>query len=714
MLNILFIQYSLTALTTSFADDSTDPHMWLEVVEDEAALEWVKGKNAKSTDQITSAEDFVMLQERLLEIYNSDERIPYVGKTGAFYYNFWRDENHTRGIWRRTTMDSYRSENPEWEVILDLDELAKKEEENWVWHGAQCLMPEEVRCMISLSRGGADADVKREFDVTTKSFIEDGFFLKEAKGRISWVDENTLLVGTNFGEGSLTESGYPRITKQWTRGTPLSEAEVLMEGRKEDISVGSYHSHEPNYERTVVYQGLTFYTNRVFLKGRKGLVQIDKQDSANVDFWKNYLLLELREDWTVDGQTYKSGSLLSAPLKPWLKGKKKITVLFEPTPKTSLSYFTNTKDYLILATLDDVKSKIKILAPSKKQWTEVKIAGIPEFGRLRITPIDQHESNEYWLTVKDFVTPDSLYVGNIDSGIPEKIKSLPEMFDASDFKISQHFATSKDGTSIPYFQVSHKDMVLDGTNPTLLYGYGGFEISLLPYYSPAVGIGWLEKGGVYVVANIRGGGEYGPRWHQAALKENRHRAYEDFAAVGEDLVSRKVASPEKIGIQGGSNGGLLVGNMYTLYPEHWGAVVCQVPLLDMKRYTKLLAGASWAGEYGDPDIPEQWEYIQTFSPYHNIDKEQTYPPILITTSTRDDRVHPAHARKMTAALEEANKNVLYYENIEGGHGGSANNEQAAFMSSLAYTFLWEQLQDRSQDESTDETSEDTSVHPTEE
>ena len=290
MLDILLLQYSLTALTTSFADDSTDPHMWLEAVEEESALEWVKEQNAKSTDQITSAEDFTMLQDRLLEVYNSDERIPYVGKTGAFYYNFWRDEAHPRGLWRRTTMDSYRSESPEWEVILDLDELAEQEGENWVWHGSQCLMPEEVRCMISLSRGGADADVKREFDVTTKSFIEDGFFLKEAKGRISWVDENTLLVGTDFGEGSLTDSGYPRITKQWTRGIPLSDAEVLMEGRKEDISVGAYHSHEPNYERTVVYQGLTFYTNRVFLKGRKGLVQIDKQDSANVDFWKNYLL----------------------------------------------------------------------------------------------------------------------------------------------------------------------------------------------------------------------------------------------------------------------------------------------------------------------------------------------------------------------------------------------------------------------------------------
>ena len=692
---LFFLHTFFLGISISQADDSTDsdPHRWLEAVEDESALEWVKERNTKSVDQIAGGEDFVDLQKRLKDMYNSEGRIPYVQKQGDWYYNFWRDEAHPRGIWRRTTLESYQSETPEWDMVLDLDALATTENENWVWHGAQCLMPEEIRCMIGLSRGGSDADVKREFDVTTKSFVENGFFLPEAKSDISWVDENTLLVGTDFGEGSLTDSGYPRISKRWQRGTSLDEATVVMEGNKEDISVGAYYSHEPEYEKTIVYQGLTFYTNRIFIfvDGQKGLVQIDKQDSANLSFWKDMIVLELREDWTVDGTTYKSGSLLTAPLKHWLKGKKKIQVLFEPTKSTSLSSFTTTKDYLILTLLDDVKSKIQILEKEKKQWNEVAVSGIPEFGRLRITPIDYYDSNEYWLTVRDFITPDSLYIGNVENDSLQKLKSLSASFDASNLEISQHFATSKDGTSVPYFQVSHKNIPLDGSNPTLLYGYGGFEVSLLPYYSPSVGIGWLEKGGVYVVANIRGGGEYGPKWHQAALKENRHRAYEDFVAVGEDLVSRNISTPQKIGIQGGSNGGLLMGNMYTLYPDHWGAVVCQVPLLDMKRYTKLLAGASWVGEYGDPDIPEQWEYIQTFSPYHNIDGEKNYPPILITTSTRDDRVHPAHARKMTAALENVDKNVLYYENIEGGHGGSANNEQAAFMSSLAYTFLWKQL-----------------------
>jgi prolyl oligopeptidase len=681
----------LSSLNLSIAETTPeDPHLWLENVQGEEALDWVREQNTKSIEAISTGEEFTELQQRLVGIYDSKDRIPYVGKYGEYYYNFWRDADHQRGVWRRTTMESYRTENPEWEIVLDVDALAEKEKENWVWHGANCLPPEETICMIGLSRGGADADVKREFNTTTKAFVKDGFALPEAKSRISWLDEDHLLVGTDFGEGSLTDSGYPRISKIWQRGTELSTAELLKEVSKEDMSVSAYHSHLPGYERTLVYQTLTFYTNRVFLKTKKGLVALDKQDSAMIRLWKNHVLLELREDWTVDGQTYKAGSLLTAPLKPWLKGKKKITILFEPSETTSLLTFTSTKDYLIISTLDDVKSKVVVATPGRKQWTQEPLYGIPQLGQVRVSPIDSATSNEYWLTVRDYITPNSLYVGTV-GGTPEKLKSLPEFFDATDIQVSQHFATSKDGTRVPYFQVSHKDAPLDGSNPTLLYGYGGFEISLLPNYSSSIGVAWLEKGGVYVVANIRGGGEYGPRWHQAALKQNRHKAYEDFAAVGEDLVQRKVTSPEKLGIKGGSNGGLLMGNMYTMYPDHWGAIVCQVPLLDMKRYTKLLAGASWVGEYGDPDIPEQWSYLKNYSPYHNIDSEEEYPPMLITTSTRDDRVHPGHARKMSAALEAGNKNVLYYENIEGGHGGSANNEQAAFMSALAYTFLWQQL-----------------------
>ena len=674
------------------ADNIDDPHLWLEGVEDDAAMDWVKEQNATTVESVAQDDDFLALQNQLKTIYDSKDRIPYVSKQGDFFYNFWRDTEHPRGVWRRTTLESYKTETPSWETILDLDALSESEGENWVWHGAKCLYPTETLCMVALSRGGADADVKREFDVESKSFIENGFFLPEAKSEISWVNENTLLVATDFGEGTLTDSGYPRVTKEWIRGTDISDAKTIYEGDQKDVWIGSYHDPHPGFERTFVYQGLTFYTNNLFLQTKKGLVKIDKQESANASIWKSTLLLELREDWTVDGTTYKAGSLLSAPLKKWLKGKKRLTVVFTPDEHSSLARYSTTKDHLLLTILRDVKTEIEVWTPGRKSWESQDLQGVPSMGQLRATPVDGYNDNQYWLTVRDYITPNTLFIGEISAeSQPTELKKLPEFFDATGLQVTQHFATSKDGTKVPYFEVSREDVELNGENPTLLYGYGGFEVSLLPSYSASVGTAWLSKGGVYVVANIRGGGEYGPTWHQAALKENRHRAYEDFAAVGEDLVGRGVTKPSKLGIQGGSNGGLLMGNMYTLYPDHWGAIVCQVPLLDMKRYTKLLAGASWAGEYGNPDIAEEWKYIQTFSPYHNFKEEATHPPMLITTSTRDDRVHPGHARKMTAMLEGAGKDVLYYENIEGGHGGSANNEQAAFMTTLAYSFLWNTL-----------------------
>ncbi len=677
--------------TLSFADAPTeDPHLWLEDIESETALEWVQQHNDTTVSNVAQDKDFQALQEQLKTIYDSKDRIPYVTKRGDFFYNFWRDTEHPRGVWRRTTLDDYKSDSPSWETILDLDALSEAEDENWVWHGATCLKPDETLCMVALSRGGADADVKREFNTNTKTFVDNGFILPEAKSDISWIDPMNLLVSTDFGDGTLTDSGYPRITKKWNRLTELSDATTLFEGEQTDVWIGSYHDPHPDAPRTYVYQGITFYSNNLYLEHKGELVKIEKQESANASIWKDTLLLELREDWTVNGSTYKAGSLLRAPLKKWLRGRKKIEVLFIPDDNSSLARFSTTKDHLLLTILKDVKTEIEVWTPARKTWTKSTLPKIPKMGQLRVTPVDEYTSNDYWLTVRDYITPNTLYMGSVGEA-PTQLKKLPEFFDASPYKVEQHFATSKDGTKVPYFEVSRTDIDLNGENPTLLYGYGGFEVSLLPNYSASVGTAWLSKGGVYVVANIRGGGEYGPRWHQAALKENRHKAYEDFAAVGEDLVGRGVTKPSKLGIQGGSNGGLLMGNMYTLYPDHWGAIVCQVPLLDMKRYTKLLAGASWAGEYGDPDNPEEWSFIQTFSPYHNFDASSSHPPMLITTSTRDDRVHPGHARKMTARLESADKDVLYYENMEGGHGGSANNEQAAFMNTLAYTFLWNTL-----------------------
>ena len=677
-------------LVTAMAAEE-DPRLWLEEVDSDKALTWVREQNEDAKSKLVD-DAFEAHKKQLLEIYDSDDKIPYVGKRGDFVYNFWKDADHERGLWRRTTLDSYQTDAPEWDTILDLDALGEKEGENWVYKGVTCLYPEYDRCLISLSRGGADATVVREFDVSDRDFVADGYQLPEAKARVSWIDQDTVYVATDFGDGSLTESGYPRIVKRWTRGTPVEEAETVYEGEVQDISVGAWHDHTPGYERDFVYRGTTFYTNEMYEVTKKGLVKIEKQDDANATVHKKWIFFELRSDWEVDGTTYKQGSLIVADYKKYQKGKATFEVLFEPSETTSLLSWSTTQNYLVLNILDNVKNRVDLLIPAKKgPWTSLPVTGLPEGAQVSAWPVDELEGDKLWFDVDGYLTPAGLWLAEIGESPPKMVKQTPSWFDASPFEVSQHFATSKDGTKIPYWQIAPKDLKEGEANPTILYGYGGFEVSMLPGYSGTIGKSWLEKGGVYVVANIRGGGEFGPRWHQAALKEKRHRAYEDFAAVAQDLVERGVTKPQSLGIKGGSNGGLLMGNMYTLYPELFGAVVCQVPLLDMKRYTKLLAGASWAGEYGDPDDPEQWAFIKTFSPYHNIDADKDYPPILFTTSTRDDRVHPGHARKMGHALIEAGKDVTYYENIEGGHGGAANNEQTAFMQALSYAFLWEKL-----------------------
>ncbi len=679
---------SLTLLALAAMAQEPDPRLWLEAVDSDEALDWVRARNEESVS--TFADDELRaLEADLLAIYDSDDKIPYVSKRGDRYYNFWTDAEHQRGLWRTTTLESYATDEPEWDILLDVDQLNEDEGENWVFKGSTCLPPDYDRCLLRLSRGGADAVVVREFDVPSKSFVEGGFELPEAKQRVSWIDRDTLFVASDFGEGTLTESGYPRIVKVWQRGTPLEEAELVYEGQTEDISVGGYTDHTPGYERQFVYRSPTFFTNQVWERRKGKLLRIDKPDDVNAEVHKDHIVFELRKDWEHDGVTYKSGSLLASNYKKWMKGKGELTVLFEPTESRSLSSFGFTDNHLYLNLLDDVKSVIEVHTPSSTGWAKRPLQGVPELGKVSVSAVDATDSDDVWLTVTDYLTPTSLLMGEITGSEHRELKTSPAWFDAEGLVVSQHFATSKDGTKIPYFEVGPADR--EGPVPTLQYGYGGFEVSLLPGYSGTIGRAWLEKGGVYVVANIRGGGEYGPRWHQAALKEKRHKAYEDFAAVANDLVERGVTTHELLGTRGGSNGGLLMGNMYTLYPELFGAVVCAVPLLDMKRYTKLLAGASWAGEYGDPDDDEQWAYIKTFSPYHNIRPEADYPPILFTTSTRDDRVHPGHARKMAHALLEAGKRVDYYENIEGGHGGAADNKQAAFMSALAYHWMWQQL-----------------------
>ncbi len=686
-----------------------DPHQWLEAVTDEKALDWVRAQNANAERELAETPEFKQLEADLLAIYDSDDKIPGVYKQGEWYYNFWRDRNHERGIWRRTTLEEYRKPQPQWETVLDLDALNKAEGENWVWHGASCLRPAYTRCLIALSRGGADADVTREFDLSTKSWVEGGFFRDEAKGGLGWIDQDNVYVYTDFGDGSLTSSGYPRIVKQLARGQAMDQATLVYEGQPDDMYIAAIHDDTPGFERDFVSRTLAFYNDELYLRsaddaqgcasgagaecaGAPGqLIKIDAPNSANKSAHREWLMLELREPWTVEGTTYPAGALLVAKFDDYLAGKRAFDVLFEPTETTSLAGATWTKNHLVINVLEDVKNRLTVLTPGTDGWTRSELAGVPELGTVAVAAVDSEESDALWMTVTDFLTPSTLMLTEVGStAAPEVLKRQPAFFDSSTHEAEQHFATSKDGTRVPYFLVRPKDMAFDGSNPTLLYGYGGFEISLTPGYSGGIGKGWLEKGGVYAVANIRGGGEYGPRWHQAALKQNRHKAYEDFAAVAQDLIARNITSPAHLGVRGGSNGGLLTGNMLTQYPELFGAVVIQVPLLDMQRYHKLLAGASWMAEYGNPDTAD-WQFIQEFSPYHLFDPAKEYPPTILLTSTRDDRVHPGHARKMMARMSEAGKDVRYYENIEGGHGGAANNRQAAHMDALYLTFLWQQL-----------------------
>lgn len=667
-----------------------DRFLWLEEVTGERPLEWARARNAESA-RVLATPEMAALEKRILDILDSKERIPSVQKLGPFYYNLWKDAKNPRGLWRRTTLAEYRKPDPAWETVIDVDALSALEKENWVWHGADCLKPEYKRCIVQLSRGGADADVVREFDLEAKAFLKDGFTLPESKNSVGWLDADHLYVGTDFGPGSLTSSGYPRIAKVWARGTPLSAAETVFEGQPGDVAVAAFRDHTRGFERDFVLRAPTFFTNELYLRRGGRLAKLDKPDSAQANVHRELLLLELRDDWSVGGTTFPAGALITTDLEAFLAGERRFEVLFEPGERRSLAGYSPTLRHVLVNELDNVKNRVYVATRKDGKWTREPLPGMPELGTVSATAVDDEESDDYFMTVTDFVTPTSLSLGTVGRGPAEKLKQLPAFFDASGLVMSQHEAVSKDGTRVPYFQVARRGLALDGKNPTLLYGYGGFEVPLVPDYRGGIGAAWLEKGGVYVVANIRGGGEFGPKWHQAALKEKRHKAYEDFVAVGEDLIRRKVTSTPHLGIQGGSNGGLLMGNMLTMRPDLWGAVVCQVPLLDMRRYHTLLAGASWMGEYGNPDDPKEWAFIQGFSPYHQLKAGVKYPPTLFTTSTRDDRVHPGHARKMMARMGEMGQDVLYYENIEGGHGGAANNQQAAHMAALAYTFLWQRL-----------------------
>jgi len=687
------IKFSIALLITLFAATiciaaDEDPYLWLEEVEGEKPLSWAKEKSAADTAVIEAVPEFEEIHNKLLEIYNSRDRIPTPGIRGAWIYNFWRDAEHVRGIWRRTFLSEYVKESPAWEIVLDLDALAEAENENWVWKSADCLEPEYRLCMIGLSRGGADATIEREFDTVAKKFVIDGFALPEGRHIIGWKDENTLWVGTDFGEGSLTSSNFPRFAKEWKRGAAIDEAVTVFEGTVEDVYTYAFSDHTPEGRYDMVRVMPDFFSGTNYLRLGERLVKLDIPEDVQMrGFFKDHMLISLRSDWEVGGTTYPQDALLAISLDDFLAGCHRFEVLFEPQDRVAFDTMSSTADSLLYTTLDNVRGRLYRLSFEDEGWKKEEIE-LPGLGSIRIGSTSNVDGS-FFITYTDFVTPSSLYLVG-DDNKAQQVKSSPAWFDATGMTVKQYEATSADGTKIPYFVLMPKDFNADGANPTLLTAYGGFEISSVPRYATDHGPAWVERGGVYVLANIRGGGEFGPKWHQAAVQEKHQNNFDDFIAVAEDLIKRKITSPKHLGIVGGSQGGLLVNGCFVQRPDLFNAVVSAVPLSDMKRFNKLLIGAAWMSEYGNPDTVD-WEYMKLWSPYQNLDPKADYPEVYFWTNTRDDRVHPAHARKMVARMDEMGHKVYYYENTEGGHASGANLNARAYTDALEYAYLWMNL-----------------------
>ncbi|MEP6343721.1 MAG: prolyl oligopeptidase family serine peptidase [Maricaulaceae bacterium] len=671
-------------------------HLYLEEVLGEQALGEVKAWNTRSLARLESDPRFIAMQAEALAILNSKDKIPYVSYQKGRAQNFWQDADHVRGVWRRTNLDSYLGENTDWETVLNFDDLSKSEDANWVYKGRSCLPSEPTRCIVNLSDGGKDAVVRREFDAATKTWVEGGFVTPESKGAMSWLDKDHMLVGVDFGEGTMTDSGYSMVTKLWTRGTPLEDAVEIMRGAKEDVGVwpGTLEVAPGQYE-IIIGRSLTFYESEYFWLPRDG-ASVSKPVKMPVPLksnmggrFKTQVLLSLQQDW----RGYKSGDLVSFSPTDFMENGEidKVHLVFSPNKKQSMNGYGITKSKVLMSISEDVSSSAFAFDWDGENWTSKKL-DFPENGSVSIGATDDEEDIAF-ISTESFLTPDTLWTYNTKTSQKQPAKSLPSWFDANSMVAEQFFANSTDGTKVPYFVVRGKDVQMDGMNPTLLYGYGGFEISLNPSYSATRGKLWMERGGIYVLANIRGGGEYGPNWHQAGLKTDRQRIYDDFISVAEDLIAKDITRPKHLGIEGGSNGGLLMGVMATQRPDLFNAVVCAVPLLDMMRYHTLLAGASWMGEYGDPDDAVEGKFLRSISPYHNVDPEADYPEIFFVTSTKDDRVHPAHARKMAKRMEDYGHDFLYYENIDGGHSAAANLKETARRLALQHTYLFQKLKD---------------------
>ena len=668
----------------NMAQEDTDSYLWLENVDAEQSLKWVKKWNEKSLNVLTSQPDYQSIYKKNLEIYNSKERIADPSIYGDYIYNFWQDQEHERGIWRRTLLRSYLSGNPDWATIIDIDKLSEQDGVKWVFKGVTGLYPDYNRFLVNLSKGGGDAVIVKEFDAVAKTFVEGGFYVPEAKGSANWIDKNSIMVSTDFGDG-VTTSGYPRQVKIWKRGTELKDAKLIFEGNENDMGIWGFTI--PTKEKTyqVIMKRTSFYSGSYYVIENNKLIPLDVPDDIDLSgIFNKQVIFQLKSNWKIGNKNWKQGDVISIDYDDLIHGKKNYNLIVSPDERSSVTGLTTTKNTLLLNMLNNVKSELYRYSWNGK-WKSIKTEA-PELGNITLASSDENSEN-YFFYFQNFLEPSTLYFGDAISGEFKKVKSLPSFFPTEKYKVQQFEAISKDGTKVPYFVVSSKNIKYDGNNPTLLYAYGGFEVPELPYYSGTIGTAWLGKGGVYVLANLRGGGEFGPKWHQAGIKENRQRVFDDFYAVAEDLMHKKITSSKKLGIMGGSNGGLLVGVAFTQRPDLYNAVVCEVPLLDMKRYNKLLAGASWMAEYGNPDIPEEWDYINKYSPYQNVKKGMNYPEVFFTTSTRDDRVHPGHARKMVDKLNDLGYKIYYFENTEGGHAGASTNEQRAKVNALIFAYL---------------------------
>ena len=671
-----------------------DPYLWLEDVHGTKPLAWVAEQDERTRAVLKADPRYQSDHDAVLKVLDAADRIPYGGFDHDYVFNFWQDATHPKGIWRRTAIADYARAAPDWETLLDLDKLAADEHENWVWMGADCA-PSLKHCLLSLSRGGGDAVVVREFDLASKTFLTHGFVLPEAKSTATYLDDDRVLFATDFGKGTLTDSGYPRIVKAWDRGLGFEQARQLFEGAATDVAAQPVVFRGAQGPTALIVRAIDFFHTEYRYINRGGeVIKLPLPSGADVKgaLGRN-LILTLREDWHVDDTGYGKGSLLSYTLEPGTDrgAPDEVEVIAGPGQRSTIDEVAVGADAVYASVYDDVIGSIHVYRfnPNEqgyKAWSDRKL-DLPPAGSTHIVSTNDWGPQAFF-RFENFTTPTTLYADSGD-GKPAPIKSLPARFDSSGLTTEQFFASSTDGVKIPYFVTRQK--AATGPVPTVLYGYGGFEISQTPFYSANFGMLWLSHGGAFVVANIRGGGEYGPAWHQAALGANRQKAFDDFASIAADLVKRGITTPKQLGIMGGSNGGLLVSTVMTQHPDLLGAVVCQVPLIDMLRYTHIGAGASWIAEYGDPADTKARDWIAKYSPYQNVRAGAHYPPVLFVTATSDDRVTPVHARKMAAKMEAQGHDVLFYENTDGGHAAAADHKQAAEMWALSFVFLKQKL-----------------------